>query len=57
MKNKIKKWLTITNIMAVLMVVLYMLDRWGIPVPESYNEFKWETTWNESVIATYGEDY
>lgn len=57
MEKKSKKWLTLTNIMAVLMVVLYILDRWVIPFPESYNGFKWETVWKENAFAMYGEEY
>lgn len=57
MEKKTKKWLTVTNIMALLMVVLYILDRWVIPISDSYNGFKWEELWNESVIAIYGENY
>ena len=57
MEKKTKKWLTLTNIMALLMVVLYILDRWVIPVPESYDGFNWEEAWKESAITIYGEDY
>ena len=44
-----KKWLTLTNIMALLMIVLYIMDRWIIPIPENYNGFKWEDALYEAI--------
>lgn len=55
--NKKKKYLTLTNIMAFLMIFLYILDRWIIPIPENYNGFKWEDMWKQSINTTYGNDY
>lgn len=40
MKNR--KWLTATNILILIIVVCYILDRYIIPIPVGYEGFTWE---------------
>ncbi len=42
MKNK--KFLTATNILIIIIVVCYILDRYIIPIPAGYEGFTWSST-------------
>ena len=52
-----KKLLTVTNFLVLIIVLIYILDRYIVPIPENYKGFTFDATYEESLKEIYGDDF